>query len=252
MSLNDKNVVVTGGSRGLGLGLVESLVARGARVTVVARSADALKAVRTRLGVATIAADVTDEMAARRIVAETRPHVLALNAGAKPCMGRLDQLSWQDFTTNWEVDVRAGFFWVQAALQLPLGPGSRVLLSSSGAAQTGSPLSGGYAGAKRMLWFMAKYANTVAIQKRLGIRFQAIVPQQMFGGTGVGDVGAAAYARANGIDPETFLARSFTPMSPREFGEQVVTLLEDAHDTQSVAIGIRGDTGVSVIEGEAA
>ena len=54
MSLKDKNVVVTGGSRGLGLGLVEALVDQGARVTVVARGADALEAVRARLGVATI------------------------------------------------------------------------------------------------------------------------------------------------------------------------------------------------------
>ena len=43
MSLKDKTVVVTGGSRGLGLGLVEALVAHGARVTVVARDADALE-----------------------------------------------------------------------------------------------------------------------------------------------------------------------------------------------------------------
>jgi NAD(P)-dependent dehydrogenase (short-subunit alcohol dehydrogenase family) len=42
MSLKDKTVVVTGGSRGLGLGLVEALVARDAKVTVVARGADAL------------------------------------------------------------------------------------------------------------------------------------------------------------------------------------------------------------------
>ena len=37
MSLKDKTIVVTGGSRGLGLGLVEALVDQGARVTVVAR-----------------------------------------------------------------------------------------------------------------------------------------------------------------------------------------------------------------------
>jgi NAD(P)-dependent dehydrogenase (short-subunit alcohol dehydrogenase family) len=42
MSLKDKSAVVTGGSRGLGLGLVEALVAHGARVTVVARGAKAL------------------------------------------------------------------------------------------------------------------------------------------------------------------------------------------------------------------
>src|SRR5580693_4032617 len=101
MSLKDKIAVVIGGSRGLGLGLVEALVAHGARVTVVARGAAALESVRARLGVATISADVTDEIAARRILAEVRPDILALNAGTKPPMGRLDQLSWADFTAPW-------------------------------------------------------------------------------------------------------------------------------------------------------
>jgi len=86
---------------------------------------------------------------------------------------------------------------MQAALNLPLAPGARVLVGSSGAAQQGSPLSGGYAGAKRMLWFMAKYADGVAKQKGLGIRFQAIVALQMIGGTGVGDKAASAYARGD-------------------------------------------------------
>src|ERR1700730_10529589 len=132
MSLKDKNVVVTGGSRGLGLGLVEALVAHGARVTVVARDADALESVRARLAVATISADVTDETAAHRILAEVRPDILALNAGTTPRMGRLDQLSWADFTAPWETDVKAGLYWLQAALNLPLKPGSRVLVGSSG------------------------------------------------------------------------------------------------------------------------
>src|SRR3981189_2974338 len=175
MSLKDKNVVVTGGSRGPGRGLGGALVAHDARVTVVARDADALESVRTRLGVATISADVTDETAAHRIVAEVRPDILALNAGTPPPMGRLDQLSWADFTATWETDVKAALYWLQGAAHLPLKPGSRVLVGSSGAAVTGSPLSGGYAGAKRMLWFMAQYANGVSKQKVLGIRFQTIV-----------------------------------------------------------------------------
>src|ERR1700720_3030181 len=211
MSLKDKNVVVTGGSRGLGLGLVEALVAHGAKVTVVARDADALNAVRARLGVATIAADVTHETAAHRILGQVRPDILALNAGAKPPMGRLDQMSWADFTAPWEHDVKAGLHWLQAALNLPLKSGSRVLVVSSGAAVNGSPMSGGYGGAKRMLWFMAKYANGVSAQNGLDIRFQAIVPQQIIGGTGVGDAGAHAYARAMGVTTEQFLARFGAP-----------------------------------------
>jgi NAD(P)-dependent dehydrogenase (short-subunit alcohol dehydrogenase family) len=252
MSLKDKNVVVTGGSRGLGLGLVEALVAHGAHVTVVARDADALRSVRARLGVATISADVTDETAAQRILSQVRPDILALNAGTKPRMGRLDQLSWADFTATWETDVKAGLYWLQAALNLPLKPGSRVLVGSSGAAVSGSPLSGGYGGAKRMLWFMAKYANGVSEQKNLGIRFQAIVPQQMVGDTGVGDAGANAYARAMSIERDEFLARFGTPMPPREFGEKVVSVLNDPKYAEGFAFGLKGDTGITMLEGAAA
>ncbi|HBD37687.1 MAG TPA: short-chain dehydrogenase, partial [Cupriavidus sp.] len=84
MSLKGKNVVVTGGSRGLGLGLVEALVDQGANVTVVARGTEALDAAASRLGVATISADITDEAAAHRIVGDVRPDVLVLNAGTTP------------------------------------------------------------------------------------------------------------------------------------------------------------------------
>jgi len=252
MSLKDKSVVVTGGSRGLGLGLVEALVAHGTRVTVVARDEESLEPLRARLGVATISADVTDETAAHRILGEVRPDILVLNAGAKPRMGRLDQVSWEDFSATWETDVKAGLYWLQAALNLPLKPGSRVLVGSSGAAHNGSPLSGGYAGAKRMLWFMARYANGVSEQKSLGIGFQAIVPMQIIGDTGVGDAGANAYARALGIKPDEYLARFGTPMPPREFGEKVVSVLEDPKYAKSIAFGLKGDTGVTILEGAAA
>lgn len=252
MNLKDKKVVVTGGSRGLGLGLVEALVARRARVTVVARDGDALAAVHARLGVGVISADVTEETVAYRILSEINPEVLVLNAGAKPPMGRLDQLNWADFSVTWETDVRAGLYWMQAALKTPLRSGSRVLVGSSGAAQNGSPLSGGYAGAKRMLWLMAKYANRVSMQNKLGIRFQAIVPQQIIGNTGVGDTGADAYARASGIAREDFLARFGAPMPPRDFGEKVVSVLEDPTYADGVVFGLKGDTGITVLEGEAA
>jgi len=252
MNLKDKTVVVTGGSRGLGLGLVEALVDRGAKVTVVARGAAALAAVGARLGVATIAADVTDQAAANRIVGELRPDILALNAGAAPPMGRLDQLSWEDFSRTWEIDVKGGLYWLQAALNLPLKPGSRVLVGSSGAAVMGSPMSGGYGGAKRMLWFMAKYANVVAQQKNLGIRFQALAPRQVILGTGVGDVAARAYAGAMGVTPEAYVTRFGAPMPPRAFGERVVSLLEDPQYADADVFGLNGDDGITVMEGAAA
>jgi NAD(P)-dependent dehydrogenase (short-subunit alcohol dehydrogenase family) len=252
MNLRDKRVVVTGGSRGLGLGLVEALVAQKAKVLVVARDAGDLEAVHARLGVEIISADVTDAAAARRIIADIRPEIVVLNAGATPRMGPIDQVSWEDFSVTWDTDVKGALYWLQAALNLPLAPGSRVLLGSSGAAQQGSPLSGGYAGAKRMQWLMAKYANAISAQKKLGIRFQAIVPLQIIGGTGVGGAGAGAYARAQGIETETFLARFGTPMPPRLFGEHVVKILTEAQYDSAIALGLKGDTGITTLEAEAA
>lgn len=113
-------------------------------------------------------------------------------------------------------------------------------------------MSGGYGGAKRMLWFMAQYANGVAEQKKLGIRFQAIVPRQMVAGTGTGDAAVTAYAGRLGLAPEQYLARFGAPMPPREFGEKVVSVLNDPKYAEGFAFGLKGDTGITILEGAGA
>jgi hypothetical protein len=242
-------VVVTGGSRGLGLGIVEALVTRKAQVTVVARDAARLGEVKARLGVNTVSGDIADAALARRILAEVRPSVLVLNAGAQPAIGLIHEQSWEGFSRTWDSDVKAGFHWVQAALALPLSRGSRVLLGSSGAAVGGSPLSGGYAGAKRMLWLMAQYANVSAKELDLGITFQAIIPQQMIGDTELGRAGAQGYAKRKGVSVEAFLAGFGAPMSSQQVGEHVATILTDEKYESGVAFGLKGDRGISSLDG---
>ena len=110
-------------------------------------------------------------------------------------------------------------------------------------------MSGGYGGAKRMLWFMVKYANGVSEEKNLGIRFQAIVPRQMILGTGTGDAAANAYAGSMGITPEQFVSRFGAPMPPRAFGDRAVSVLDDPQYAEGVVFGLNGDAGVTVMEG---
>lgn len=156
MDLEGKRIVVVGGSRGLGRGLAEAFAVRAAEVTVVARNAAAVQGPGEQPAVTAISADATDVDAAWRIMEQTRPDLVIMNAGAEPPMERIDRIGWEAFTTNWNVDVKAALHWVQAALTLPMTPGGLVVLVSSGAAVQGSPLSGGYAGAKRAQWFIAK------------------------------------------------------------------------------------------------
>lgn len=243
-TLEGRRVLVTGGSRGLGLGVVEALVARKASVTVVARDAAQLAAVRTRLGVSILSGDATDPKLAEDALRDVRPSVLVLNAGATPTMAPLHEQTWDSFSNVWNTDVKATFHWIQSALRLPLERGSRVLLSSSGAAIAGSPLSGGYAGAKRTIWMMADYANDLASDLDVDIRFHALLPRQIVGATELGRTAAEAYARRKGVSTEAFLAGFGTPLSPRDFGEHVVTLLTDSRYESTTAFSIRGETGI--------
>jgi NAD(P)-dependent dehydrogenase (short-subunit alcohol dehydrogenase family) len=178
------------------------------------------------------------------VLESVRPTVLVLNAGTVPGLGPIHEQSWEGFSRSWNNDVKAGFHWVQHALRLPLPPGSRVLISSSGAAVNGSPLSGGYAGAKRMLWFLAQYASGMAKELELGIRFQAIVPQQMIGDTEHGRLAAQAYAKRKGVSVEAFLAGFGAPMPPALVGEHVATILSDPKYENGLAFGLKGDTGI--------
>src|SRR5262249_47680949 len=243
-TLEKQRAVVTGGSRGLGRGGVEALVARGAEVTVVARTAAQLRQLEAATGAAVVAGGAADPGPAGWGLRRVRPTVLVLNAGATPVMAPLDQQSWESFSENWNTDVRASFHWVQAALRLPLEPGSRVLLSSSGAAIGGSPLSGGYAGAKRMVWLMAADADGLAAERGLGIRFQALLLRQINGATALGRNAAEGYARKTGVNLESFLAGFGKSLSPRDYGEQVARLLSEPDGEQGVAFGIHGETGI--------
>jgi NAD(P)-dependent dehydrogenase (short-subunit alcohol dehydrogenase family) len=249
MTIEGGKVIVTGGSRGLGLGIVEALVARKARVTVVGRDAGRLAEVQRRLGAAVVRGDITDARLAQSLLREVQPDVVILNAGTAPTMAPLHQQTWETFSSVWETDVKGAFHWVQAALSIPLGRGSRVLIGSSGAALAGSPLSGGYSGAKRMQWLLAAYATGVATQLDLGIRFQALLPGQIVPDTELGRAAAEAYARMRGLTLEAFLAGFGAPMPPRLYGERVMAILEDPKYADGAAFAIKGD-GIRPLEAQ--
>jgi NAD(P)-dependent dehydrogenase (short-subunit alcohol dehydrogenase family) len=255
--LNGKRVVVTGGSEGLGLAMVEALAACGAHVTALARGRANLAAAE-RVGAAVIAGDATDAALMNHIVGDEAPDVLILNAGARLPMKPIDQQSWDEFSTAWNTDVRAGLVGIQAALNIPMKPGGRVLIMSSGASMVLSVpyiepeslrLSGGYVGAKRMLWFMAHSANAVSRERELGLHFQVLVPGQLMPGTTLGHQVAAAYAEIEGVSVEEHVMQRYgSILRPAEVGERVAELLADPRYMSGVAYGFRANTDIMPLD----
>jgi NAD(P)-dependent dehydrogenase (short-subunit alcohol dehydrogenase family) len=88
LGLKDKRVLITGGSKGIGLACAKAFIAEGAKVALVSRSEDNLGKARDNLRSAyTIAADLTDAAAAAAMVERVEKEfgpidVLVNSAGA--------------------------------------------------------------------------------------------------------------------------------------------------------------------------
>jgi NAD(P)-dependent dehydrogenase (short-subunit alcohol dehydrogenase family) len=225
LPLTGKNVVVIGGSRGVGRQVVAAARGNGARVLAVARQAEPLRQLAREVpGVEVLPLDATDEAAPARVFKMRKPDILVVSAGALPPAAALHQMSWQEFAPNWETDVRIAFHFCKAALVAPLIAGSSVLLLSSGAALAGSPNSGGYAGAKRTQIFLANYAQKESDRLGLGLRFTALAPRMM-PDSELGRHAVAGYSRYLGISAADFVKSLDSPPTAADVATAVIELV---------------------------
>jgi len=231
--------LVTGASRGFGRGIAIALSKAGAPVVGVARDRGPLEELRAGLGESftAVPADAADPVVAGRLIDAYRPAILVLNAGATPLPRPIQHHTWQTFSRNWDVDVAHVFNWTREALLAPLAPGSTVVTLSSGAALFGSPLSGGYAGAKAAIRFLTAYAAEESQRAALGIRFVSVLPQ-LTPATALGAVFAAAYAARQGADAA--LRTGGPALTPEQVGQAIVDLTGPGWDQDAYLITAAG------------
>jgi NAD(P)-dependent dehydrogenase (short-subunit alcohol dehydrogenase family) len=133
IEFRDRVVIVTGGSRGLGFVIARRLAAEGARLALVARTADDLEAASARLreegaDVFTVACDVGDRLQAQDAVRRVAEHfggvdVLINNAGVIQ-VGPVQHMEHDDFEQAMRVHFWGPLHTIMAA---------RPYLSQSGA-----------------------------------------------------------------------------------------------------------------------
>lgn len=243
MTFKNKKIMITGGTRGLGRAMTDAAAALGSEVWPIGRTKDDLVSVaETSDKVHPLQLDITADNAAERAFGTVLPDILILNAGAIPRMAPVREQSWTEFSENWMTDVKASYGFGTAALKRPLAKGSTVVTISSGAAIGGSFASGGYAGAKRMQWFLSGYLQKEADELGLGLRFLTILPKQQFSETDLGQAASRGYAKRLGISQKDFLARFQDALTPAGFAAHAMEILSDPQylDCQTFAINGAG------------
>ncbi|MCL2395040.1 MAG: SDR family oxidoreductase [Acidimicrobiaceae bacterium] len=88
LQLSGKRAVVTGGSRGIGLATAKKLIAEGARVVIMARTPETLKAAAEASGAVPVVVDTNEDESVRRAVAEAVDALggidILVNSAAQP------------------------------------------------------------------------------------------------------------------------------------------------------------------------
>ena len=123
--MTDRTVIVTGGTRGIGLALAEGFVLAGARVVVASRKADACEEAAKHLrdlggqaiGVPAHAGDLDDlDVLVDRTVAEFGGIDVVVNNAANALAQPLGEITVEAWAKSYEVNLRGPVFLVQQAL----------------------------------------------------------------------------------------------------------------------------------------
>ena len=222
-------VTIIGASRGLGRTLAENFHRRGAKVLAVARGQAGLDAMARELpGLAALACDAASPEAPEKVFAAQKPQILILCGGGIPPCLPLPEMAWDDFSANWNSDTRMSFNFLKAALKENLPEAATIVTITSGAILNGSPISGGYAGAKKMQQFLSGYAQREAQRAGRNQRFVTLAPGRMMPGTDVGTAGIAGYAAYNGVSETEFLESMKPHLTTQFVADALFGLLPEA------------------------
>jgi NAD(P)-dependent dehydrogenase (short-subunit alcohol dehydrogenase family) len=236
-------VTIIGASRGLGRTMAESFHRRGAKVLAVARGQEGLDDLARELpGLAVLACDAVSLEAPEKVFAAQRPQILVLCAGGIPPHQTLSEIDWDTFNGNWNSDTRTSFNFLKAALKERLPSAATIVTITSGAMLNGSPISGPYAGAKKMQQFLSGYAQREAGRMGLNLRFLTLAPGRMMPGTGVGGAGIAGYAAYNKQSKTDFLAAMVPYLTPDAVADSLFGLLPEAQGGSHFVVSPDGTT----------
>lgn len=185
MMFKDKNIIITGGSRGIGLAIAEAFCREGARVLAVARSKVELQAARKKMVGAggsyeMLTADVSRTGDRRKIRAyiikkmESTVHVLVNAAGIYGPIGRLEENEEKEWEQTFEVNVFGTAHLSRLVVPFMTRKKFGRIINFSGGGEGPRPRFTAYSASKGAI---VRFTESLAAEvKEFGITVNAITP----------------------------------------------------------------------------
>jgi NAD(P)-dependent dehydrogenase (short-subunit alcohol dehydrogenase family) len=180
MNFTDKNVVITGGSAGIGFATAKIFIEKGANVLITGRNSDSLHTASGNINnpkLKTLASDISklsDIATLEKVVAESgnKVDVLVLNAGIAKQFS-IEETTEEVFDDLFNINVKGLFFTLQKLIPY-LAEGASVILISSGVSVSGYAQMGAYAATKSAVDAIARTAATELADRK--IRVNTVAP----------------------------------------------------------------------------
>lgn len=196
--LAGKLVAITGAARGIGAEAARAFAAKGAKVALISRDAEALAALARETGGIALPCDVADADALKSTISKAEDafgplEVLVNNAGMVEPIGLLSEIDPADFARCMAVNLNGVFNGFSAALPGMIArKGGTIITTGSGAAHNPLEGWGAYCSSKAGAWMLTRAAHLEA--HAAGVRAISLSP-----GTVATDMQRAI--KASGLNP---------------------------------------------------
>lgn len=175
MNFTEKNVVITGGTTGIGFATAHAFIKAGANVWITGRSESNLQAAASKINspkLKTVVADISSlagVVALEKAIAESGKtiHVLLLNA-AIGVFTPIEQTTEAEFDDQFNTNVKGHYFTLQKLIPY-LAEGSSVLFTSSVAATAANLNTSVYSATKGALNKIAQVAANELAGKKIRV-----------------------------------------------------------------------------------
>ncbi|CCH54298.1 short-chain dehydrogenase/reductase SDR [Fibrisoma limi BUZ 3] len=184
MDFNNKHVIITGGSQGIGFATAKAFIQHGATVLITGRNAESLRKAADEINssnLQTLVADTSNMagiMALEKVVAQSGKSVdvLYLNA-AIGVYTPIQYVTEADFDAQFNTNVKGHFFTLQKLIP-HLADGASVIFTSSGVVSAAGTASSVYSATKAALNKIADIAVNELAERKIRVNIVSPGPIQ--------------------------------------------------------------------------